>query len=295
MEERETLAKRSRHATRSHAPAGMGAQVTADAIPAHPPAADIADTATNGAATPLDPRDPQTRAKLMRRAPGGAYDISEADLVRAIRAWDQLGETQVVRDLCELLVGRCMPEFQRRSWGLRHRPELMQDAIGGMIEQLLREVRDPNEQFLLLNFIHYLHCLCADNFSRTLRQEGLSYRRDEQGRPAGRPQHVPRALIERIDVPVEENDEGTGPGRDIATTKDALGDRLAAIEAQRILAYLADPLDRQIMVLRVFEHMRWDDIAAVCGKTERTMRLRYEKSRARLREILEVESQSDTI
>jgi DNA-directed RNA polymerase specialized sigma24 family protein len=225
----------------------------------------------------------------MRRAPSGPYEICEADVVRAIRAWDTRGETQVVRDLCELLVDRCMPEFQRRSWGLRHRPELMQDAIGGMIEQLLREVRDPNEQFLLLNFIHYLHCLCADNFSRVLRQEGLSYRRDEQGRPLGRPQHIPRALVERIDVPVEENEEGTGPGRDIANPGDAMAERLAALEAQRILAYLPDPLDRQIMILRVFEQMRWDDIAKVCGKTERTMRLRYEKARARLREVLEAE------
>jgi DNA-directed RNA polymerase specialized sigma24 family protein len=294
MEERHTSAKRSRDATRSRAPTIPAAQVAPDAIPAHPPTADIADSAADTAMPPIDPRDPQLRAKLMRRVPGGAYDIGEADLVRAIRAWDQRGEAQVVRDLCELLVERCMPEFQRRSWGLRHRPDLMQDAIGGMIEQLLREVRDPGEQFMLLNFIHYLHCLCADNFSRILRQEGLSYRRDEHGRPVGRPQHVPRALMERIDVPLDDNEEGTGPGRDIAATKDQLGDRLAALEAQRILAYLTDPLDRQIMILRVFEHMRWDDIAAVCGKTERTMRLRYEKSRARLREILEAESAAAT-
>ncbi len=303
QQERESSAKQSRSATRSRAPAAnpshvspghVSPQVTSDAMPGRP-SADIAETTSDGATLLLDPRDPQVRAKLMRRSPGGAYDIGEADLVRAIRAWDQRGETPVARDLCELLVERCMPEFQRRSWGLRHRPELMQDAIGGMIEQLLREARDPTEQFMLLNFIHYLHCLCADNFTRVLRQEGLSYRRDEHGRPAGRPQHVPRALIEHIDVPVEENDEGTGPGRDIPTSKDPLGDRMAALEAQRILAYLSDPLDRQIMILRVFEHLRWDDIAKLCGKTERTMRLRYEKSRARLREFLEAEGAASTV
>lgn len=290
MEERERTAKRSRNATHTRIPAAPPVPA-ADAIPPHPPA-DVA----SGPNTPgrpaglLDPRDAQTRARLMRRVPAGAYDIPEAEVVRAIRAWDALGETQVVRDLCELLVDRCMPEFQRRSWGLRHRPDLMQDAIGGMIEQLLREVRDPSEQFMLLNFIHYLHCLCADNFSRVLRQEGLSYRRDEHGRPAGRPQHVPRALMERIDVPVEETEE-SGAARDIPAAGDQLGDRMAAIEAQRILAYLTDPLDRQIMVLRVFEQMHWEDIAKVCGKTERTMRLRYEKSRTRLREALAAEAQ----
>ncbi|HEX6819033.1 MAG TPA: sigma-70 region 4 domain-containing protein [Ktedonobacterales bacterium] len=291
MEERERMAKQPRNATRARTPAAPPAPV-ADAIPPHPPTTDIAEHAGHPTrpAGLLDPRDGQTRARLMRRVPGGAYDIPETEVVRAIRAWDAVGEVQVVRDLCELLVERCMPEFQRRSWGLRHRPDLMQDAIGGMIEQLLREVRDPSEQFMLLNFIHYLHCLCADNFSQVLRQEGLSYRRDEQGRPAGRPQHIPRALMERIDVPVEETEEG-GPGRDIAATGDQLGDRLAALEAQRILAYLSDPLDRQIMVLRVFEQMHWEDIAKVCGKTERTMRLRYEKSRARLRDALAAEEQ----
>jgi DNA-directed RNA polymerase specialized sigma24 family protein len=295
MEEREGQAKRAGSAAstaRGRAPAG-GTEATADAVPAFPPAADVvAGTADHTSPPQLDPRDPAVRARLMRRIPNGPYEIGEADVVRAIRAWDAWGHTQIVRDLCELLVDRCMPEFQRRSWGLRHRPELMQDAIGGMIEQLLREVRDPSEQFLLLNFIHYLHCLCADNFSRVLRQEGLSYRRDELGRPLGRPQHIPRALVERIDVPLEDNEEGTGPGRDIANPGDPMAERVAALEAQRILAYLPDPLDRQIMILRVFEQMRWDDIAKVCGKTERTMRLRYEKARARLREYLEAEPQA---
>jgi len=240
---------------------------------------------------PLDPRDGETLATLRKRTPGGGYEVSDANLVRAIRLWDSKGELEAVRALSEVLIDRCMPEFRRRAWGLRHRPELMQDAISAMIEQTLREARDPSEQFMLLNFIHYLHCLCADNFNRILRQEGLSYRRDEQGRPAGRPRHVPQALVDRIDVPLDDSEEGGAPGRDIANPGDTLNDRMAALEAQRILLHLTDPLDRKIMVLRVFEQMRWDDIAAVCGKTERTMRLRYEKARVRLREALEAEQQ----
>ncbi len=38
------------------------------------------------------------------------------------------------------------------------------------------------------------------------------------------------------------------------------------------------------MVLRAIEHMKWDDIAAVCNRTERTIRLRYERARSYLRE-----------
>jgi RNA polymerase sigma factor (sigma-70 family) len=238
----------------------------------------------------LDPRQTDVRARLAERTPSGGYAIADAAIVRAIRAADAGGDIEAVRQLSDVLVTRCMSEFQRRAWGLRHRPELMEDAIASMIEQLLREARDPREEFMTLNFIHYLRCLCADNFSRTLRQEGLSYRRDSQGRPAGRPQHVPRALVERIDVAAEESDAHEASGTIVADPHDAYEDRLAALEAQRILGYLPDPFDRQIVVLRALEGMRWDDIAAICGKTERTMRLRFEKARARLREQMEREA-----
>lgn len=250
-----------------------------------------AQTAYDAAGEPINPTDPRTRARLLRRLPGGGYEIGEAELVVAIRAWKQRDAQPQVRALCEILVDRCMPEFQRRSWGLRHRPDLMEDAIAGMIEQVLREAQDPTEKFMTLNFVHYLRCLCADNFSRVLRQEGLSYRRDEQGRPAGRPQHVPRALVDRIDVAAEDREEATlGQGAVIADPRDELEERMAAVEAQRILEYLPDPLDRQIMVLRVLDHLRWDDIARLCGKTERTMRLRYEKALVRLRQSIEAET-----
>lgn len=254
---------------------------------ANAPLADTLDAAS--VAAPPDPRDAATLARLRERQPGGSYTVSDADLVLAIRGWDTRGDRVRVRALGELLVDRCMPEFQRRSWGLRHRPDLMEDAIAGMVEQLLREALDPHEIFMTQNFIHYLRCLCADNFSRTLRQEGLSYRRDEQGRPAGRPQHIPRALIERIDLSAEEREDASAQAQTVADPRDAYEDRLAAVEAQRILGYLKDPLDRRIMALRVFERLQWEEIAALCGKTERTMRLRFEKARVTLQQSLAAE------
>lgn len=286
MDEREHAAKRPR--SRPRLAPGEGATATRTALGADgvvtPPPGAVAAYAS--AAMPLpDPRDPRVLEHLRQRVAGGGYAVSEADLVRAIRGWGQRREPGVVRQLCELLVLRCMPEFQRRAWGLRHRPALMEDAIAGMIEQLLKEVQDRSETFMTLNFIHYLHCLCADNFGRVLRQEGLSYRRDAQGRPTGKPRHVPQALVERLDLESDSGEDTSAP-REIAARDDPLDARLAALEAQRILAYLPDALDRQIMVLRALEHMHWEEIATVCGKTERTMRLRYEKARARLRECL---------
>ena len=302
MDESNDSAARGR-GRRSKRPAETDAmpEVTrrAAVAPVRPDAVDTADTAATAvgaigdsahARPSLDPRDARTQARLRQRTAVGGYEVPETELVYAIRAWDEHGDMQAVRALCEVLVDRCMPEFQRRSWGLRHRPELMEDAIAGMIEQLLREARDPHETFMTMNFVHYLRCLCADNFNRVLRQEGLSYRRDEQGRPAGRPQHVPQVLMDRIDVAAEDREDASAQPGVVADPRDTLEERMAAVEAQRILGYLPDPMDRQILVLRALEHMRWDDIAKLCGKTERTMRLRYEKALVLLRQCIEAET-----
>src|SRR5258708_16978032 len=87
------------------------------------------------------------------------------------------GNGSGVRKLCELLLERCTPIFLQRTQGLRHRPDLREEAIANMNEHLLREAMDPAEIFMTQNFIHYLRCLCADEFTRVLRSEGLQDRK----------------------------------------------------------------------------------------------------------------------
>jgi DNA-directed RNA polymerase specialized sigma24 family protein len=232
----------------------------------------------------IDLDEPALQERLRRRTPEGRYEISDIDLVLNIRAHQAEGNTGGVRMLCEVLLERCTGEFQRRTYGLRHRPELREEAIANMYEHLLREAMDPTEIFMTQNFIHYLRCLCVDEFNRVLRQEGLNYRRDSQGRPSGRPQHVPRSLIEPL-RPSPADDEGA-LSADVADPEDQF-ERLHAVdESQRILTYLADPMDRMIMILRAIEGMKWDDIAIVCKRTERTVRFRYERARSYLRECI---------
>ncbi|GER84756.1 hypothetical protein KTAU_33920 [Thermogemmatispora aurantia] len=232
-------------------------------------------------------QDPALREQLRRKTPEGRYLVSEAELVLAIRACDAQGDSERVQLIGEVLVERCAPEFQRRTQGLRHRPDLREEAIANMFEHLLREALNPQEVFMTQNFPHYLRCLCADEFMRVLRQEGLRYRRDSEGRPAGQPQHIPRSLMESLQTGFSE-EEGS-PGADVADPQDAY-ERLHALEeSRRILTYLSDPLDRKIMVLRVFQGLKWDDIAQLCQRTERTVRLRYEKARAYLRACLDRE------
>jgi RNA polymerase sigma factor (sigma-70 family) len=248
---------------------------------------------TSGVMASLDPRDPRAQARMRQRTPAGGYVVADTELVRAMRAWNAQGMRQVAMGLAELLIDRCMPQFRRSAAGLRHRPELMEEAIQGMIEQVLTEALDPGEVFMTQNFIHYLRCVCADNFTRMLRQEGLRYRRDEQGRPAGRPNHIPRALIEQIDAQPDEHDDQPGIVGVVADPRDTLDERMASVEALRILEGLPDALDRRIFALRALYKLQWEEIATLCGKTERTMRLRFEKARVTLQQRLAAEAAAD--
>lgn len=237
----------------------------------------------------IDLSDPTLDERLRRRTADGRYEITESALVMNMRTLQSQGNTAGVRFLGGVLLQRCAPAFQRHSQGLRHRPELREEAIASMGEHLLREALKPNEVFMTQNFIHYLRCLCVDEFNRVLRQEGLYYRRDAEGRPAGRPQHVPRALVESL-RPTPPDDE-SAPVADVADPQDQYEQLHAQDESQRILTYLNDPLDRMIMVLRAIEGMKWDDIAVLCKRTERTVRLRYERARSHLRECIAREQQ----
>ncbi len=232
----------------------------------------------------IDLQDPTLKDRLRRRTPEGRYEISEIDLVLNIRALEARGDREGSRMLCEVLLERSAPEFQRHTWGLRHRPELREEAIANMSEHLLREAMNPKEVFITQNFIHYVRCLCVDEFNRVLRQEGLRYQRDDEGHPTGRPHHVPRSLIEPLQAAPVDSD--ALPTADVADPEDQYEHLHANEESQRILTFLSDPLDRKIMVLRAIEDMKWDDIAVVCKRTERTIRLRYERARRYLRECL---------
>lgn len=231
--------------------------------------------------------EPTLQERLRRRTAEGRYEISEIDLVLNIRVQYADGNTDGVRMLSEVLLDRCALVFQRRTTGLSHRPDLREEAIANMIEHLLREARNPSEIFMTQNFIHYLQCLCADEFTRVLRQEGLHYRRDGDGRPTGRPQHVPRALMEPLQ-PAPDAEEGMLTA-DVADPEDQYEHLHAQHESQRILTYLADAMDRMIFELRAIEGWKWDDIATACNRTERTVRLRYEKSRIWLQDCLKQE------
>jgi len=232
----------------------------------------------------IDMQDPTLHQLLKKRTLEGRYEVGEIELVLAIRELDARGEVEGSKMLCTELLERSAPEFQRHSYGLRHRPDLREDATANMAEHLLREAKNPKELFITQNFIHYLRCLCADEFNRVLRQEGLRYQRDDEGRPAGRPMHVPRALMEPLQPAPLDSD--LPPSGDVADPGDQYEHLHAREESLRILMYLSDPLDKKIMVLRAIEGWKWDEIARLCGRNERTIRLRYDKARSRLQECL---------
>ena len=86
--------------------------------------------------------------RLSRRTAQGRYELSESELVQAIRACQRAGDLASRDFLCEVLRERCTPEFERHSWGLRQRPDLREEAIAGMREHILREALNPKERFM---------------------------------------------------------------------------------------------------------------------------------------------------
>jgi RNA polymerase sigma factor (sigma-70 family) len=223
--------------------------------------------------------DAELHARLSRRTLEGRYEISESELVLSIRACQGAGDIASRDFLCEILLERCAPEFERHSWGLRQRPDLREEAISGMREHVLREALNPKERFIVQNFIHYLRCACVDEFNRVLRDEGMRYRRDEEGRPVGRPTRVPRVLVEHLQ-PIQADGEGSC---DIPDQEDQYERLHAREEALRLLACLADPRDRRIVALRALEGLSWDEIAGHMHLNERSVRLHYAKALARMR------------
>ncbi len=220
----------------------------------------------------LDPNRPGVAAQLRMRTEHGGYIIPDGLLVQAIRAFYAKGQIAHCHALFGILRERCMPMFRRMAGGLRHRPEWVEDAIADMTMQLWKEVIDPTETFMVQNFGVYLKRLGADQFKHTLRQEGRIYRTNDRGEVTGRPEHIPAALIDSLD---------RAPGVDEDAT-DAIDERMSEIEADRILHFVCDPLNRKIVTLRVFYHLKWDEIAHQCGMSERTMRMRYEVARAQM-------------
>jgi RNA polymerase sigma factor (sigma-70 family) len=230
----------------------------------------------------LDPRREVVRARLSERTERGGYAIPDTEVVRAIRAFDARHLTAPRDLLFEILQRRCMPMFRRMAQGLRHRPEWVEDAIADMTVQLWKEVLDPKETFMVQNFGCYLKRLAVDQFKHTLRTEGHLYRTNEQGHVTGRPEHVPAALVDSLDRAAGADDEATATADTIADAKNGIEDRLAELEAERILHFVRDPLDRKIAMLRILYHQKWDEIAAACGMSERTMRTRFETARAQM-------------
>ncbi len=237
----------------------------------------------------IDLSDPTLDDRLRRRNAEGRFEISEIELVTTIRALQIVSDQQGMQRLSAVLLDRCTPLFKKHSHGLQHRPDLREEAIANMAERVLREALDLREKFMTQNFVHYLRCLCVDEFHRTLRMEGLIFRRDESGQPAGRPQHVPRTLIESLH-PAPVGDEGM-PVSDVADPHDQYEELHAEEECMRILTYVPEPLDRTIVVLRAIQHWKWDDIAHFCHLTERTVRSHYQQALDLLRATL---TQGDT-
>jgi RNA polymerase sigma factor (sigma-70 family) len=234
-----------------------------------------------------DPLAPGASERLSLRAlEGRGYAISDARLVLAIRAYHERGDSERCNALLQVLFERCKPMFRKMARGLINNREAFEDALQEMSLQLMSEALDPNEDFMTQNFAVYLRGLCVDNFQRTLRYEGRGYRTNDQGQIVSRPQHVPAPLMRSIDQPFAGDNEAADV---IADPADEIEASLSNLHAHDILQQVPDRLDRTIIWLRVWMDMTWDEIAATCNMSERTMRGRFKRAIDDLRATLSQE------
>ena len=143
------------------------------------------------------------------------------------------------------------------------------------------------------NYRHFVQCLAIDHFHRALRASGREYRRDDAGRPLGRPRHVPHALVTSME---------TADGReraldDLRLSEDGAGaTTLDRDEARRILSYIDDSVDRYVFYLRAVAGLTWQDTVerlAQSGRpyVVRTVTERYDGTRTYLRACIEIENE----
>jgi hypothetical protein len=160
--------------------------------------------------------------------------------------------------------------------------------------EILAKARDPAQTFMTQNYRHFVQCLAIDHFHRALRAAGREYRRDDAGRPLGRPRHVPHALISSL-----ESEDGRERALDDLRLTEESGVGATTLdrdEARRILSYVDDQIDRYVFFLRAVAGLTWHDIVerlAQSGRpyVERTVRERFDATRTYLRACIEIENE----
>lgn len=203
----------------------------------------------------FDPNDPTLGERLQRKNVAGHYEISEVDLVITIRELLAKHEQSMTRRLCEALLERCLPEFQRYTEQLRHLPELREKAISNIGERFLREVMNPYDLALTQNFPHYVRCLCTDELTRISHQEGLVF----------------------MDSDVEK--------QTTSTKARTLNRRIRSSMPHyslNILTHLTELPDLKLAVLRDFENVRWNDLVILYQCPKRVLRHRYKQAQKQL-------------
>lgn len=226
------------------------------------------------------------------------YAVSCADIVAAVRHAEVDRATKDF--LLEILMERNRPLFLKHACGLRSRPELREDLIQNMCEQLLREAQDPRETYMISNFGNYVRCLANGQFSRMLRQEGLNRCIDEKGQVFKRGHSVPRTLMRPISLATYGSEDYAMDGSPLALTgspvavadpEDGFDRALSDAEYRRLLNLLTSEQDREIVRLRAVEGYRWAAIRQRVSLSDRGVRSRFSNALRLLQTYLSAEEQ----
>jgi len=165
------------------------------------------------------------------------------------------------------------------------RQALLNDLCADLYESLLRALLDTQRSFWEENFLHALQFERRHVYQAFMVREGRwSDREVKQGT------RIPRALVMRLDQPLQQNDGDTC----VLEIEDERAHKmLLAIETSDLLRLvLLLPVKLKAVVLLLFWEGRSEkDTARVLGITDRTVRNRRREALNLLREALDLEEE----
>ncbi|MBV9617023.1 MAG: sigma-70 family RNA polymerase sigma factor [Ktedonobacteraceae bacterium] len=168
------------------------------------------------------------------------------------------------------------------------REALLCDLCADLYESLLRALVDGRRTFWEENFLHALQFERRHVYQAFMMREG---RWSDRGVKHGA--RIPRALVTRLDQPLQQNDENTCV---LEIEDEQAHGMLLAIETSDMLRLvLLLPVKLKAVVLLLFWEGRSEkETAQVLGITDRTVRNRRREALKLLREALDLEEEQSS-
>ncbi len=224
----------------------------------------------------------------------GTYAYTDMFVISCIRYFISIDN----KDLAKRIYGLVLyPRIQQYSpaylFGFKSKQHLLVEAVSEINTKIWNEIiQQKNMQeipFMQQNFKVYHHRICIDTFKKMNRDEGFSKQGNDQTASAGKPRHIPQTNMVSIDY-VRPNSEERQEPLEIADNYSLENEVADQNQIRDVLLLLNSHEDVNIVYMRVFLHMQWNEIASIMKISDRTARNHYQQAMQYLKSQLSPDS-----